>query len=890
MSSDLITPEMLQLVEAEMERLERLEKIKVCFDSANLNSRPTVAQDAIFRAINSQARYRICCGGNQCLAEGTPVLTPTGVVPIEFIKPGDTVYNEYGNPIKVLSVFDNGVKDVRELVHRESAWVEATDSHVFLTGNSTHKNSGHKQKRVGDFTRDTQIIRMRVKAPLGNKHVAEAYALGALLGDGCSREKSKKHIAISSEDDIIPLKVGKILNMKELKRNSLSNYTWQLRDCERPELYSKWCEGRYAHEKLVDLEEVKTWDRESILNLFAGLIDTDGCVRLDKWNTVTIACSMQALTAIQFLQWAFLTLWQIPVNIKTTTEGYVNGPIYEVKVANNIDSMIALQELDPYLVLSRKKWKPEYNDLVARRTTNDVGVKLGTTRSCNTHDIHVDSSTNLYMLANGMITHNSGKSSISIRDLVWVLEGTHPYWERPINHVCNNKSCRNADTERIGDITVPRYRCHKCGNIWEPWGKTEALNIILCGENRMNLFQNLWLPRIKPLLSEPDKWKEVKVGNMIAWAEHRETGDKIMFFPHSKGEEQSRKAVQGFTIHFVYMDELAPVSVMEELMRRVDAKLGWFTAAFTMKKVDPEMLKFLQKQEESGTAQRFKLSKLDNPKYTGMKDVILAQLAGLTPEQKEAYLYGEMGESDDRVFVLDGGKVKRPLPQAYSRSWRHTLIVDPAIQSKAGFLLLAQEPGTNIWYVAEAKYLTGMQDPAELLDFVETHTYGYNIIKKISDNQAWFTGTAKRRGHDFKTPPNKQKRDGKVYIIKKAQMFLASGGICIPEVHEDLWYELESYRWDDSGKHIVNSNKYHIIDCLVYFVDCLPRNELETVTAGLSYDEKIYALNRAAAGRTEFEKQKILQNRENTIKMLRGPAASMYLKKLGLNTITGRRR
>jgi len=121
-------------------------------------------------------------------------------------------------------------------------------------------------------------------------------------------------------------------------------------------------------------------------------------------------------------------------------------------------------------------------------------------------------------------------------------------------------------------------------------------------------------------------------------------------------------------------------------------------------------------------------------------------------------------------------------------------------------------------------------------------------------------------------------------------MFLASGGICIPEVHEDLWYELESYRWDDSGKHIVNSNKYHIIDCLVYFVDCLPRNELETVTAGLSYDEKIYALNRAAAGRTEFEKQKILQNRENTIKMLRGPAASMYLKKLGLNTITGRRR
>lgn len=480
--------------------------------------------------------------------------------------------------------------------------------------------------------------------------------------------------------------------------------------------------------------------------------------------------------------------------------------------------------------------------------------------------------------------NQSGKSSISIRDLVWVLEGIHPYWQRPIDHTCNNRQCRNTKTERIGDPTVPRYKCHECGNIWEPWGVREPLNIILCGENRMNLYQNLWLPRIKPLLLDPENWKEVKVGNMIAWAEHRIRGDKIMFFPHSRGEEQSRKSVQGFTIHFVYMDELAPVSVMEELMRRVDAKLGWFTAGFTMKKSDPEMLKFLDKQEAAGTVIQFKISKLDNPKYSGMKDIILAQLAGLSPEQKEAYLYGEMGESDDRVFHIDGEKMGLPIPRGYNKGWRHALVVDPAIQSKAGYALLAQDPNTTVWNVIHAEYLMGMQDPADLLDLVEERTWGYNIVKEISDNQAWFTGTARKRGHKMVTPPNKQKRDGKVYIIKKAQMFLSSGKLNIPKIHEDLWYELDSYRWAEDGKSIVNSNKYHLIDCIVYFIDCLPKDEIEAA-ANPTYDDRILALHRASAGKSDYAKQKILQGtNKSNIMILTGNAAGSHLRKLGIKT------
>jgi hypothetical protein len=481
--------------------------------------------------------------------------------------------------------------------------------------------------------------------------------------------------------------------------------------------------------------------------------------------------------------------------------------------------------------------------------------------------------------------NQSGKTTVSMRDLVWVLYDTHPYWTRPINHICNNKSCRNEDTEQFGDPTVPRYRCPKCQNIWEPWGESEPINIILCGESRTNIHTNLWESRIKPLLPDPQNWKEVKIGAFVAWVEHRINGNKILFFPHSKGDEQSRKSVQGFTVHFIYLDELAPVVVLEELMRRVDAKLGYLLAAFTMKKVDPDMLRFLSKQFEAGVAQLFRISKLDNPKYTGMKDIILAQLSGLTKEQKDAYLYGDAGEASDKVFKLDYALMKSPIPANYSKGWKHAVIVDPACLSKAGFAVIAKNPQTENWHVIRAEYWPGMEDPADLIDKVEYEIRHYNIVWRVCDNQAWYYGPARKRGIIYKCPPNKQKKEGKLYIIKKAQTFFNSGRMLIAEGFEDLWNELDSYRWNDDGKNIINSNKYHILDCIVYFIDALPKEEMPR-DEPMSADERIRILNRMAAGQNAAVKNKILQSPRNNYTILsgNGSSARKILNKIGVKT------
>jgi hypothetical protein len=478
--------------------------------------------------------------------------------------------------------------------------------------------------------------------------------------------------------------------------------------------------------------------------------------------------------------------------------------------------------------------------------------------------------------------NQSGKTTALIRQLVWVIEETHPYWERPNTERCNNKLCANTDLEVLGDSTTPIYRCRACGNIWKAWTKEESLNIILCGENRLNIMQNLWEPRIKPLLTESEKWKPVKIGPFVGWIEHIENGNKVFFFPHGQGVEQARKTVQGFTIHSVFMDELAGLKVIEELQRRVDARMGYFMAAFTMKTLDAEVARYMRKSEEAGAVQIFKISKLDNPVYAGIKDLVLAQLEGYSEADKNKILYGELGDGDDKVFsysesdvVVDG------LPADYTNAWRHAEIIDPAIQSKAGYMLLGEDPSTKLWYTVKAEYITGMQDPIDLLKEIQDRRGGYNIVKTVSDNQAWFTGTAKKlAGIKCYTPPNKQRKDtGKLFIIKRAQIFLSESRIRIQKKHEDFLDELDNYRWKEGSKDtIINSNKYHIIDCFMYFVDTLPKDVFESPGL-LTWQQEIMRYNNNLSRRN---KKSPLQKRKVEVEYLRGDSVNQLFNKLGI--------
>jgi hypothetical protein len=366
--------------------------------------------------IEDPARFKTAVCSRRCLAEGTLVQTTAGPKPIEQVKVGDYVYDEHGNPIQVVKTFYNGPKQVVELIHNRRTIAETTLDHVFLTTN-TYKNTV-AEVAIKDFNSRTKIVRKEVLRSHGI-NVPTAYALGALLGDGCSLQTSKNRLYMSSSTVAVPAKVAKLLDTKTKKLPS-KNYTWVFQTGTGPAFYNDWCNGKYAHQKTTDIEEVLTWDRESRLAFFAGLLDTDGSVT-NCHDGLIISISMQAKSVIEAAQILFLDLWgYLPSLHCDNRKKYKNGPVWEIKIKHNYFSVKALQELDPHLVSPQKKFKPEYLLKVQNNYRPDqVGIKLGKTSFKKTYDIHVNSATNLYMLANGLVTHNSGKTIACAADLIF---------------------------------------------------------------------------------------------------------------------------------------------------------------------------------------------------------------------------------------------------------------------------------------------------------------------------------------------------------------------------------------------------------------------------------------------------------------------------------------
>lgn len=359
--------------------------------------------------------FKVAVCSRRCLAKDTLVMTSKGPTKIQDIRPGDSVYDEHGAPIRVISTFVNGPKEVVELIHNGSIREWVTPDHVFLVQN-TYKDKT-VQKAVKDFNSRDKILRVEVSRS-GGKHVPTAYALGAMLGDGCCRQDSISRLYISSETEDIPRKVATQLRC-DFWKNHHSNFTWSLNTGGGPYKYEEWCGGRYAHEKVALEREVMSWDRESRLQFLAGLIDTDGSVE-NLSDGLCIRLGMQAQSVISTAATLFLDLWGYKPTLRVDNRAkYKNGPIHCFGVKHNYIVKKALKELSPYLALERKRWKPEYEGKLENNFRPDrVGVQFGRTRVEETYDIHVDSPKNLYLLANGLVTHNSGKSVACAADLV----------------------------------------------------------------------------------------------------------------------------------------------------------------------------------------------------------------------------------------------------------------------------------------------------------------------------------------------------------------------------------------------------------------------------------------------------------------------------------------
>lgn len=397
--------------------------------------------------------------------------------------------------------------------------------------------------------------------------------------------------------------------------------------------------------------------------------------------------------------------------------------------------------------------------------------------------------------------NQSGKSATCARIVSWVITETHPFWRRP-----------------------------------EEWGQ-EPLLIIVAGRTGKQIEDSL-LPKIRGFL-EPGTYKEVRIGNIIQRLE-LENGNRIVF-QSLENPNTARERLMSYVAHLTWCDELPPtLDLVRELLVRVQARNGYSLFSFTPTVVAVDIQKFVdQLQPPEGKVYRFHM--LDNPLYADpvRKQELLNRYAHLPQHIQDAIFQGEWLQSEDQVYYFDYAKMVE-MPLGYSPMWRHMEIVDPALKSALGLLIVAENPDNGVWYAVHAEKIRGILVPTDMVRAVQERTKSYNIIRRRSDpHEVWYIQTAASLGIHYEGVYKKNER--KRELIKGLQESLGPRLRIAPHCSE-LIEELQECRWSDQAEgKIVNASSYHLLDCAQYFCDSIPKAEKRIIAS--SWDEWLYKAN-----------------------------------------------
>lgn len=380
--------------------------------------------------------------------------------------------------------------------------------------------------------------------------------------------------------------------------------------------------------------------------------------------------------------------------------------------------------------------------------------------------------------------NQAGKSQSCSRLVAWMLAENHPTWKRP-----------------------------------KDWG-AEPLFLLVCGRTGKQLEDSL-IPRICAYLPESDI-KVIRVGNMVQRIEH--VNGNRMVFQSLENANLARERVQSYVAHLVWVDEMPSTSsLIDELQTRLYSKSGYFLASFTPLVFNPEIRKMVDNARlPDAKVYRFKM--FDNPLYANPEKQreVLAAYSHMSDTALRCRLYGEWMEPESSVWSINR-EAMVATPENYHPSWRHVEASDPAVSSKFGLTIWAEDPSTSIWYCIRDDYIEGIAAPDDIVAEVKRRTDGLNITRRVCDpHETWYLGQASKAKLSYLCP----KKDGrKDELIKNLQTALSSGRIKLAPWCTRLLEELERAHWsetDTNRSRIVGGSKLHLADTAQYFVDLIP--------------------------------------------------------------------
>ncbi len=245
-------------------------------------------------------------GGGKAQPLDSPVLTPSGFVPMGTLVVGSAIVAADGSATIVTAVHPQGEIDCYEVTFSDGATIRCSDDHLWTvrhcSGPTRSKTTGRqnpiywktatlRELMVGGLqTSDGQAkwhipIAAATNLDAGGDRPLDPYLLGVLLGDGCFRGKD---VTITSADPEIPQMVSALLPTG-VEPGAPKGFTVRLVNrCPRRRPSGHWT----THPVIDALKSLGLWGHLSLskfvpesyklarssdrLALLQGLMDTDG--------------------------------------------------------------------------------------------------------------------------------------------------------------------------------------------------------------------------------------------------------------------------------------------------------------------------------------------------------------------------------------------------------------------------------------------------------------------------------------------------------------------------------------------------------------------------------------------------------------------------------------
>lgn len=410
-------------------------------------TRRLIGRDSLIRSIMAAfSRAELCnvillapAGSGKALDDNEMIAVndERGYVRMGDLQVGDEVFDEQGNPTKILGVYPQGDKQAYRVTFNNGASIVCNDEHIWtVRGKDAHKcGRGYRDmtlremldkgvrkrvvKRNGRVSYHTMwyvprshaVNRANIELPV------DPYALGVLIGDGALVSQKGDALVVSSDDTYVVDKVAEALSA--IAERNPANYNWYFRLMDGSDRYVRTkdvlSDDMFADTvrglKSIARSIPEPYFRGSVdqrLALLHGLMDTDGCVTNGYRANVSFSTNSPALArGVQRLAASLGFVTSVTHNDRHD-DMHVNRE-YEIhfRVANEDKHLLFtlprhLEKLDD--CLSRRhdiKFQHKFDDLGIASVVN-LGCQIPMT--C----IYVEAESHLFQAGyDHIVTHNT---------------------------------------------------------------------------------------------------------------------------------------------------------------------------------------------------------------------------------------------------------------------------------------------------------------------------------------------------------------------------------------------------------------------------------------------------------------------------------------------------